>query len=391
MCYNETMPHEPQITSDDSSAPLQGKKLPRRRFLKGLAGVAVLAAIGKGVDLLLPMTICRPGEWNGPVTDHFDGMYFYNPEHANRHKTNKASSIFGWFFRKRIKGEYPIVQTNTHRPQLAPVVNGADWEVTMVNHSTMLVRIGGLNILTDPVWSDCTSPVQWAGPKRTRPVGIAWDDLPRIDVCLISHDHYDHFDAATLKKLYERDNPLFIVPLGLKSLLQYHTDASPRCEEKDWWDTVQLNPSVSCTLTPALHWSRRYRSAASGNRSLWCGFFMQVKGGPSVYFAGDTAAGTIFDTIRRRLGAPTLALLPIGAYRPDWIRTHHTNPADAVQVFRQLQAQQAIACHFGTWQLADEGYQETLGDLATALREAGIPPHLFPAPDNGQTLRGSAH
>jgi L-ascorbate metabolism protein UlaG (beta-lactamase superfamily) len=118
---------------------------------------------------------------------------------------------------------------------------------------------------------------------------------------------------------------------------------------------------------------------------------MQVKGGPSVYFTGDTAAGTIFDTIRRRLGAPTLALLPIGAYRPDWIRTHHTNPADAVQVFRQLQAQQAIACHFGTWQLADEGYQETLGDLATALREAGIPPHLFPAPDNGQTLRGSAH
>ena len=186
--------------------------MPRRRFLKGLASVAVLAAVGKGVDLLLPMTICRPGEWNGPVTDHFDGTYFYNPEHSNRHKTHKASSLFGWLFRKRVKGEYPIVKENAHRPQLAPMVDGADWEVTMVNHSTMLVRIGGLNILTDPVWSDCTSPVQWAGPKRTRPVGMAWEELPRIDVCLISHDHYDHFDAATLKKLYERDNPLFIVP-----------------------------------------------------------------------------------------------------------------------------------------------------------------------------------
>lgn len=376
-----------QDTPPTPQQPQKGKS--RRWFLKTLAGTACAVGLGKGVDLLLPLTICRAGEWNGPVTDHFNGKYFYNPERVGIQSTHKASSVFRWFFRKRVKGHYPEVTQNTHKPQLASTVNGQAWEITMVNHSTLLIRAGGLNILTDPIWSDYTSPIQFAGPKRKRPVGIEWTDLPKIDICLISHDHYDHFDADTLKRLYERDNPLFIVPLGLKSLLEYHTGATPRCEEKDWWDTVQVSQGTCITLTPALHWSRRYRHPEGSNRSLWCGFHIRVKNGPSIFFAGDTAASRCFDDIYCRLGAPNVAILPIGAYRPDWIRTHHTNPEDAVRIMQQLHAPLAIACHFGTWQLADDGYQENLDDLAAALNAAGIPANLFPAPDNGQTLRST--
>lgn len=367
--------------------PPKGKS--RRWFLKTLAGTACAVGLGKGVDMLLPLTICRAGEWNGPASDHFNGKYFFNPERVGLKSTHKAASVFRWFFRKRVKGPYPEVAENTHKAELAPAVTGRAWEITMVNHATLLIRLGGLNILTDPIWSDYTSPVQFAGPKRKRPVGIPWQELPKIDVCIISHDHYDHFDVATLRRLQERDAPLFIVPLGLRSLLEYHLDTTPRCEEKDWWDTISVSDATHITLTPALHWSRRYRHPEGSNRSLWCGFLINHAEGPSVFFAGDTAASSCFDEVYHRLGAPTVAILPIGAYRPEWIRTHHTNPSDAVHIMQQLHAKQAIACHFGTWQLADDGYQENLTDLANALAQAGIPAEQFIAPDNGQTLRGS--
>lgn len=357
----------------------------RRWFLKGLVGVGGAAAMGAGIDYLLPRTLCRPGEWHGPVSDHFDGSVFYNEEEMPM--DYGIGSAIRWAKDTTLsRGEYPVVGQNRCKPELAECVDGRDWEVTMVNHSTMLVRMAGKNILTDPIWSKYASPVQGFGPKRTRPPGIGWDALPRIDICLLSHDHYDHFDAPTLKRLYERDNPLFIVPLGLRSLLEYHTDGSPRVEEKDWWQTVLPSARLTITLTPARHWSKRYRTKATANRSLWCGFMLQAANGPGIYFAGDTSSTKWFAEIRRRLGAPDLALLPIGAYKPDWIRTNHTSPADAVHAFGILGARQAIACHFGTWQMACEGYQETLDDLSAALNAANISPARFVAPENGQTL-----
>ena len=359
----------------------------RRWFLRSLIGVGVFAAAGKGIDLLLPRTLCRSGEWHGPVTDHFDGELFFNPPEGEE-LTYGHGAAFRWLKDRSRRGDYPEVTKNAHTPELAPTVSGANWEVTMVNHSTMLVRLAGLNILTDPVWSDCTSPIPGIGPRRKRPVGIAWDALPRIDVCLLSHDHYDHFDVPTLKRLEERDHPLFIVPLGLQSLLRHHCGAPLRIEEKDWWESVSL-PGLRITLTPARHWSKRYYTDESANRSLWCGFWLQAAEGPSIYFAGDTARTRWFTRIRERLGTPHVALLPIGAYKPEWIRANHTNPADAVQAMLDLQAPLSIACHFGTWQLANEGYQETLDDLAAALAAAHIPPHSFLTPENGQTLRGS--
>ena len=254
------------------------RKRTRRWFLRSLLGVGVLAAAGKGVDYLLPRTICRPGEWHGPRTDHFDGMYFHNVAEPAPPADYGSAPILRWLKDRLHRGEYPDIERNAHTPQLAERVTGRDWEVTMINHSTMLVRLEDYTILTDPVWSDYTSPIQGIGPRRTRPPGIAWENLPHIDICLLSHDHYDHFDAHTLRLLEERDHPLFILPLGLRSLLEYHTNNGVRVEEKDWWESVEL-PRLTVHLTPARHWSKRYRTAETANRSLWCGFYLVGHGG----------------------------------------------------------------------------------------------------------------
>ncbi len=363
------------------------RKRSRRWFLKGLAGVGALAAAGAAVDWVLPRTLCRPGEWNGPVTDHFNGTRFYNPEPGHSYGDARAGAR--WLFSRHERRPYPIVEQNEHRPELAASIEPHEWEVTMVNHATMLIRLAGCTVLTDPVWSDYTSPIQGIGPKRTRPAGMAWEEVPHVDVCLLSHDHYDHFDVTSLQRLTERDNPLYVVPLGLASLLRYHCGEQVRVVELDWWQTTELTHGLRCHVVPAYHWSRRYRTEATANRSLWCGFYLEGAGRPTIYYAGDTAMTRWFTEIRRRLGAPTLALLPIGAYKPGWIRNNHISPADAVEAFGLLCAERALACHWGTWQLANEGWQETLDDLAAALAEAGVEPVRFRAPLNGQTLRGS--
>ncbi len=370
-----------------NSKPHRGRT--RRWFLRSLLGLGALTAVGKGVDLLLPRTLCRPGEWHGPRTDHFDGKFFHNVSEPAPAADYGSAPILRWLKDRLRRGAYPEVDHNAHTPHLAQRVSDQDWEITMVNHSTMLLRLADYNILTDPVWSNYTSPIQGIGPRRTRPPGIAWEQLPPIDICLLSHDHYDHFDVDTLYMLEQRDHPLFILPLGLRSLLEYHVGKGVRVVEKDWWESVQL-PRLTVHLTPARHWSKRYRTTDTANRSLWCGFYLIAHNGPRLYFSGDTARTRWFARIRERLGAPDVAMLPIGAYKPNWIRTHHTSPADAVDAFLTLQATQGIACHFGTWQLANEGYSETLADLAVALQQHGLPPERFIAPDNGQTLRNPA-
>jgi L-ascorbate metabolism protein UlaG (beta-lactamase superfamily) len=234
--------------------------------------------------------------------------------------------------------------------------------ITLVNHSTVLVQGCGVNLLTDPIWSERASPVSWAGPRRRRSPGVAWEDLPRIDVVLLSHNHYDHLDLPTLRRLAQRGESTFVVPKGLGRLL-----ASQRIgpvKELDWGESAA---PAGCTVfgVPAQHFSAR--SLSDRNETLWCGYMIEW-GGRFVYFAGDTGFGGHFAQIRERFGPPDVALLPIGAYEPRWfMEPIHMAPEDAARAHRILEAKMSIAIHHGTFQLADEGIDEP----RRRLRELG--------------------
>jgi L-ascorbate metabolism protein UlaG (beta-lactamase superfamily) len=245
-----------------------------------------------------------------------------------------------------------------------------------VNHSTVLIQYAGTNILTDPIWSDRASPFSSLGPRRFAPPGIRFENLPQIHVVLLSHNHYDHLDLPTLRRLAAGHSPRFVVPLGLEKLLSRHGIRTER--EMDWWDTAG-----PITCVPAHHFSAR--SISDRNRTLWCGYWITTPAGP-VYFAADTAFGPQFEEIRNRLGRPRLALLPIGAYKPEWFMGPvHMTPAEAVKAHSVLAPERSMAIHWGTFQLADDGKDEPVNDLRQALSgDPSLPP--FDALENGSAI-----
>lgn len=237
-------------------------------------------------------------------------------------------------------------------------VNGMRCRITFINHSTVLIQYAGMNLLTDPIWSDRASPFSWLGPRRFSPPGILFEALPRIDLVLISHNHYDHLDLPTLRRLAQRDNPAFVVPLGVAALLSRNGILADK--ELDWWDTAGAITSV-----PARHFSAR--GITDRNRTLWCGYWIATPTGP-IYFAADTAFGPHFEQIRQRLDHPRVALLPIGAYKPEWfMKPVHMSPSEAVEAHRILAPERSIAIHWGTFQLADEAYDDPVLELDQAL------------------------
>jgi L-ascorbate metabolism protein UlaG (beta-lactamase superfamily) len=258
----------------------------------------------------------------------------------------------------------------------------AEARITIVGHATALLQVRGLNIVTDPLWSERASPVGFAGPKRVSPPAIAFDNLPRIDVVLLSHNHYDHLDIATLRRLIERDQPLIVTPLGNDAIVRKAIpDANVR--PGDWWDRQPLSEDVEAIIIPAQHWSAR--GLGDRRMALWCGFAVRT---PThlIYFAGDTGYGDgdIFQAFRQTLGSPDVALLPIGAYAPRWfMEAHHINPEEAVLIMQDLGASQAIGIHWGVFQLSDEGRDDPRAALALALAERQIPSHRFPAAEPG--------
>jgi L-ascorbate metabolism protein UlaG (beta-lactamase superfamily) len=229
-------------------------------------------------------------------------------------------------------------------------VEGGGLRTTLVNHSTVLLQQRGSNILTDPVWSARVSPLSWIGPPRRRDPGVSWENLPRIDAVLISHNHYDHLDLPTLRRLAARGDSTFIVPSGGAKLLR--AEKIGPVHELDWGESLTLSGfTIHCV--PALHFSSR--GLFDRNRTLWCGYVIESQE-RLVYFAGDTAFGSHFAQIRERFGPPRLALLPIGAYEPRWFMSPvHMGPDEAVRAHRILGAETSIAIHHGTFQLADEG------------------------------------
>lgn len=311
-----------------------------------------------------------------PVSDHCDGSRFFNPGGTAASRTLRA--VLRW----RLAGgraRWPKMSPN---PAFAPPpdsVEAGTVAATFVNHSTFLLRVAGAVILTDPTFADRCSPVSWAGPKRARLPGISLTDLPRPDIVLLSHNHYDHMDLASLRVLNRLHAPQFVTTLGNAATLRA---AGIEAIELDWWHRLQAGP-CEIIATPAQHFAAR--TAFDRNRSLWAGFMIAHRDG-RVFFAGDFGAGPHWADIRARLGAPDLALLPIGAYEPRWLMAPiHMNPSEAVQAHLTLGARRSIGMHFGTFQLTDEAIDEPVRALDAAIASAALDPDAFITHGFGET------
>jgi L-ascorbate metabolism protein UlaG (beta-lactamase superfamily) len=254
--------------------------------------------------------------------------------------------------------------------------------VTFVGHATFLIQTAAGNILTDPMYSQRASPLNFAGPRRVRQPAVRFDDLPPIAIVLLSHNHYDHCDRRTLRDLAARFDPVVVTPLGNGPVVR--SAGLRQVEELDWWDEATTT-AMPITLTPAHHFSAR--GPFDRNLALWGGFVLAT-GGLRIYFAGDSAYAPLFRDVRRRLGPIDLALLPIGAYEPRWfMHVVHMNPAEAVQAHLDLEAAQSIAMHFGTFQLTTEGIDEPLRALGDARRAKDVPESRFRAIGFGESVR----
>lgn len=322
-----------------------------------------------------------PG-YRGPKSDHFDGRTFFNPDAS-------AGRSFGDFLRWQRTSRptpWPRWVENRAVPSLPAALEPGGIALTFVNHITYLLQFRGLNLLTDPVYSERVSPVQWSGPRRVRAPGLAFEALPRIDVVLVSHNHYDHLDLDTLRRLDAGHRPLFLTGLGNRAFLEEHGLGQVR--ELDWWDSsAQLGARF--TYTPAQHWSGR--GISGRNRSLWGGFAIEADG-RKVFFAGDTGYWRHFRDLRARMGIMDLALLPIGAYEPRWFMgEQHMNPEEAVRAHLDLEARLSVGTHYGCFQLTDEGIDAPLHALDAARRQHGVPPARFRALETGETLRIPGH
>jgi L-ascorbate metabolism protein UlaG (beta-lactamase superfamily) len=253
---------------------------------------------------------------------------------------------------------------------------------TVVNHSTVLIQVDGVNILTDPIWSMRASMYSWIGPKRVMPPGITFDQLPPIDVVLISHNHYDHMDIPTLERLAKRDNPLILTGLGNKPTLQRH--GIKNVQELDWWQKFTRG-GVEFHFTPARHFSSR--GVTDYNLSLWGSFIIRTKSGV-IFFLGDSGYGGFVKEIRGRFGPVDLAFIPIGAYEPAWMmKTIHVTPEEAWQVHEELESLFSVGIHFGTFQLTDEGIGEPVERLEKMVAHNGKSSGKFVAPAFGKSVK----
>ena len=342
-----------------------------------------LAIVGIFVTALfvVDQLIAAP-KYSDDNSNHFDGSKFINP---NDDDTHHYGEVLKWWFSGNDKGPWKKL-TLEDVPQSTPItssLNHDECHITFVNHCTFLIQLDGLNILTDPIWSDRASPYSWIGPKRMRPPGIAFEELPKIDAVLISHNHYDHLDITTVKRLHERYNPQFVVPLGVEKYLQNHGIVN--IAHLDWWDEFNLFNQLNITAVPAQHFSGR--GLFDRNRTLWCGYVLQGSPG-NIYFAGDTGYGDFISEIGTRFNPITTSLLPIGAYKPRWyMKAIHMSPREAVQAHIDLDSHQSIASHYGTFPMADDGMVEPIEELNESREEIGLPDENFVTLKEGQTYR----
>ena len=318
----------------------------------------------------------------GPPSDHFDGVRFFLPGGRSTDKSRR--DLLRWRFQSRELPPWPGEYPGLPQDKPPPRVHGAALRVAFVGHATFLIQTQGVNLLVDPVWSERASPLRFAGPKRVNPPGIDFDDLPPLDAILLTHNHYDHMDMATLKRLaHQRPCPI-VTPLGNDTILARGI-AKVDARAYDWGDVARIGP-LAVHLVPAQHWSAR--GLFDRRMALWCGFVIETAVG-KIYVAGDTGYGDgrLFRDIFLKHGAMRLALLPIGAYEPRWfMREQHVDPEESVRMFEDVDAGQALGCHWGTFRLTDEAIDEPPKRLAVALERAGIAPERFRAARPGEVL-----
>ncbi len=330
------------------------------------------------------------------ISDHFDGSLFFNPglprpsdaSPGNPHRRGVFGYLWRWLFSDD-RPEWPYIKNNASGPPPATRVPKGTLRITVVGHSTFLIQMDEFNILTDPIWSERCSPVSWAGPKRHKQPGIRFEDLPPIDVALISHNHYDHLDLPTLKRLAVRGTIHAVVPLRDLDLVR--ESGIPKVEELDWWQSIPLSPMMKITLVPARHFSAR--TPWDRNKTLWGGF---VISGPSgnVYFSGDTGYGPHLLEIARRFSPIRVAIFPIAPFRtqrptditPPRFSIVHMRPSEAVQAHLDLKAHLSIAAHFQVFQLGWNGFDDAVTELTSALKEHHLSHNDFIAPAPGQVI-----
>ncbi len=268
------------------------------------------------------------------------------------------------------------------KPELVAIDSSDEWKeldsgstdyMVWIGHATYLINKDNLTILTDPVFSKRASPVRFAGPKRLIPPAIPIDKLPKIDVITVSHNHYDHLDLRSLKKIYKANpNAIFLVPKGDKRRLERR--GIENVIEFLWWEEIEIKGS-KFTFTPVQHWSAR--GIADRNKSLWGGWFMNLKT-ETIYHAGDTGYSKDFIETKKRLGSPSISLIPVGAYAPRWfMKTNHVNPPEAIQIAIDLKSERNFGMHWGTFQLTDEEILEPPKLLKESLRDQGLPDNFF--------------
>jgi len=255
---------------------------------------------------------------------------------------------------KEPAADWPISIENTDVPELPEVVHEGEAFITLINHATELIHIADLTLLTDPIFSKRASGFSWIGPKRVRPPAASISALPKVDVVLISHNHYDHMDIPSLKEIEKIWQPLFIVPLGNKKTL--FRQGIKRVVELDWWEEYRLDSKNSIVMTPAQHWSGR--GLFDHRKSLW-GSFVIFSEKIKIFFGGDTGYSSHFKEIKNRYGKMDISLLPIGAFAPRWfMKQNHMNPEEAVQAYLDLESEYGLGMHYETFHLANESIDE---------------------------------
>ncbi len=344
--------------------------------------------LGIAITVILIIIFClysygNSQNYQGPVSDNFDGEKFYNPGYE------KSSSVLGYLWLRLTEGQatWPeSVPGKTVLPE--PLINDETAKVTFVGHATALIQVDGLNILTDPVWSMRASPFTFAGPKRIQMPGVDFNDLPKIDLVLISHNHYDHLDTKTLKDLNDRDKPLVLVPLGNKKLVESVMKDST-VQEHDWGDVVDLPESnLRVFFEPMFHGSGR--TPFDQQQSLWAAFVIQTEK-LKLYFIGDSGYrdGSIFKETAKKHGGFDLAFIPIGAYEPtEFMSDSHMSPAEAVQLYRDINTKRAFAHHFEAFHLGFEEYESPREYLVDELMKNDITTEQFliPLPGDAVTI-----